>query len=71
MLRLLKTKRGQSTLEYLILVAMVIAILVIFLNPTTGIFGQAYNRTLNYGTNGMETMAERLRDSRPTTNNAG
>ncbi len=68
MFKMLRTRKGQSTLEYLILVAMVIAILVIFLNPNTGIFGQAYNRTLAAGTDGMETMANALARSRPLAN---
>lgn len=68
MFKMLRTRKGQSTLEYLILVAMVIAILVIFLNPSTGIFGQAYNRTLGAGTSGMEDMANRLAGSRPLSN---
>ncbi len=51
-------KRGQSTLEYLVLIAMVIAILVIFLNPNTGYFGQAYNTTLKHVANTMESQAK-------------
>lgn len=58
-------KKGQSTLEYLILVTGVIAILIIFLNPTTGVFNQAFNQTLQQGTNGMTDMANRLAGSRP------
>lgn len=60
MLKILKKKkRGQSTLEYMVLVAMVIAILVVFLKPS-GIFGSAYNTTLQTGTNGMQILANRL-----------
>jgi hypothetical protein len=62
MFKMLRSKRAQSTLEYMILVAMVIAVLVVFLGPT-GIFNAAYNRTLEKGTNGMETMAGRLQAS--------
>jgi uncharacterized protein (UPF0333 family) len=68
MFKLLKRKKGQSTLEYLVLVAMVIAILVVFLNPSGGIFSTAYNQTLAAGTNGMTDMAERLGRSRPLSN---
>ena len=60
-----KRKSGQSTLEYIILVTGVIAILIVFLNPTTGVFNVAFNRTLQSGTNGMEDMANRLQTSRP------
>jgi uncharacterized protein (UPF0333 family) len=59
-----KKKKGQSTLEYIILVTGVIAILIIFLNPTTGIFNSAFNQTLRTGTNGMIDMANRLQTSR-------
>ncbi len=59
-----RRKKGQSTLEYIILVTGVVAILIIFLNPTSGVFNQAFNSTLQQGTNGMEDMANRLRTSR-------
>jgi uncharacterized protein (UPF0333 family) len=60
-----RKKRGQSTLEYIILVTGVIAILIVFLNPTSGVFNKAFNSTLKQGTNGMEDMANRLSGSRP------
>jgi hypothetical protein len=59
-----RKKKGQSTLEYIILVTGVIAILIIFLNPTNGIFNTAFNQTLRTGTNGMIDMANRLQTSR-------
>jgi len=59
-----RKKKGQSTLEYIILVTGVIAILIIFLNPTNGIFNSAFNATLKTGTNGMFDMANRLQSSR-------
>ena len=62
-----KKKKGQSTLEYIILVTGVIAVLLIFLNPKSGVFNRAFNATLATGTNGMQSLAERLRDSRPTS----
>jgi len=57
-----RKKKGQSTVEYIILVAAVIGALIVFL-PTT--FQGAFNATLKSGTNGMEDMANRLADSRP------
>lgn len=60
-----RKKKGQSTLEYIILVTGVIAILIVFLNPTNGVFVKAFNSTLQQGTNGMQNMAERLSGSRP------
>ncbi len=59
-----KKKKGQSTLEYIILVTGVIAVLLLFLNPNSGLFRTSYNKTLAMGTNGMEDMANRLRYSR-------
>jgi len=57
-----RKKKGQSTVEYIILVAAIIGALIIFL---PGTFRSAYNATLTSGTNGMENMAERLAGSRP------
>ena len=59
-----KKKKGQSTVEYIILVAGVIGILIVFLSPN-GPFRTAYNATLTQGTNGMQNMAARLSGSRP------
>jgi len=59
-----RKKKGQSTLEYIILVTGVIAILIVFLNPTSGIFNKSFNETLSSGTNGMTNMARRLMGSR-------
>jgi len=60
-----RKKKGQSTLEYIILVTGVIAVLIIFLNPTTGLFTKAFNKAISMGSDGMENMAERLNTSRP------
>lgn len=57
-----KKKKGQSTIEYIILVAAIIGALLVFL-PNT--FQDAYNAALSEGTDGMENMAERLTASRP------
>jgi len=61
-----KKKKGQSTVEYIILVAAVLAALIIFLRPG-GVFQNAFDETLNTGTNGMIDMANRLQSSRPTS----
>lgn len=58
-----RKKKGQSTLEYIIMITGVIAVLIIFLGPS-GIFKSAFGNTLQQGTNGMEDMANRLRNSR-------
>ena len=57
-------KKGQSTLEYIIMFTGVIAILIVFLSPT-GPFRKSTEKTFNQAINGMETMANRLGNSRP------
>ena len=61
-----KKKKGQSTLEYIILVTGVIAVLIVFLRPG-GVFNSAFNATLETGTDGMNEMANRLATSRPAS----
>ena len=58
-----KKRRGQSTVEYIILVAAILAALIIFLAPG-GPFAASFNRAINTGTQGMEDMANRLSTSR-------
>lgn len=59
-----KPRKGQSTVEYMILVAAILAALLIFLRPN-GVFQNAFNTTLNTGTTGMVDLANRMADSRP------
>ena len=56
-----KKAKGQSTIEYIILVAAVIAAILVFAPG----FKSAFQKTLNAGTNGMQNMADRLQMSRP------
>lgn len=65
MLQRNRKKKGQSTLEYIILVTGVIAVLIVFLRPT-GVFNTAFDKTLSTGTNGMTEFANRLITSYPT-----
>lgn len=58
-----KSRKGQSTVEYIILVAAIIGALIVFLGDK-GPFKKAYNDTLNEGTKGMVNMANRLSSSR-------
>lgn len=60
-------KKGQSTVEYIILVAAVLAVLIIFLRPG-GPFSNTFNSALTNGTNGMQDMGGRLAGSRPLAN---
>jgi hypothetical protein len=52
-------REGQSTVEYLILVSAVIAVLLVFLGPS-GAFKKAYNKALSSGTNGMDILSNKL-----------
>ena len=65
MFKLLRKIKGQSTLEYIVMVTAVIAVLLIFLNPTSGIFASRVNETLDTATNTMTNMATRLSTSHP------
>jgi uncharacterized protein (UPF0333 family) len=60
--RLNRKKKGQSTLEYIILVAGVIAILIVFLGPT-GLFRTELNDSLVNATDSMDTLSNRLQNS--------
>jgi hypothetical protein len=59
-----RKEKGQSTVEYIILVAAVLAALIFFLQPN-GLFSTSVNDTLVSGTDGMVNMADRLSGSRP------
>lgn len=59
---LLKRKnKGQSTVEYILLAAAVIAVLVVFLRPG-GPFAQSYNDALSDSATSMSSMTGRLTD---------
>jgi uncharacterized protein (UPF0333 family) len=60
--KLNRKKKGQSTLEYIILVAGVVAILIIFLGPG-GTFQTSYENTMTESTSDMEDMGTRLTGS--------
>lgn len=59
---MLKNRRGQSTLEYIILVAAVVVALLAFL---PGTFSTAFNNTIAVTANDMQDMANRISGSRP------
>lgn len=61
-------KRGQSTVEYILLVAAVIAVVIAFTaNQNTGVQGQL-NTTLNAAYTQVDDMASRYVNAEPTTN---
>lgn len=55
----MKKNTGQSTVEYILLAAAVIAVLVVFLRPN-GPFAGSYNNALSDSATSMETMTGRL-----------
>ena len=57
--------KGQSTVEYIVLVTAVIAVLIAFLVSPGSPFKASLNTTLVSGTSQMENMADRLEKSTP------
>ncbi len=55
----MKSRKGQSTIEYILVVAAVIAAMLIF-TSRSGIFQNALNATYNTNINAMLNMAERI-----------
>ena len=53
-------KRGQSTLEYVLLVTAVIVVIIGIVVSPSSPFRSTLNKTLNSSIGGMETMAGRL-----------
>ena len=58
-----RKKKGQATIEYILLVTAVLVILIWFLGES-GPFRGAINNAYQSGTEGMTTMANRLSASR-------
>jgi len=68
---LIKKKKGQSTVEYIILVTAVIAVVIFFVVNGNSPFRQKLNQTLGNATDSMANMAARLNGAfapAPTTN---
>ncbi|MBF0486416.1 MAG: class III signal peptide-containing protein [Candidatus Omnitrophica bacterium] len=57
---MIRNKKGQSTLEYVILVTAVIVVIISLLVSPTSPFKQKLNSTINSAIEGMDTMAQRL-----------
>lgn len=52
-----KNKNAQQTLEYLVLVTGVVALLIVFFGPN-GTFRASFNRTTDYAVESMQNSAE-------------
>ncbi|MBF0483764.1 MAG: class III signal peptide-containing protein [Candidatus Omnitrophica bacterium] len=59
-----RENKGQSTIEYIILVTAIIAVMILFL-AKGGPFQKAVNQTLESSKNSMLEMSNRLKNSRP------
>jgi uncharacterized protein (UPF0333 family) len=57
---LIKKKKGQSTVEYIILVTAVIAVIIFFVVNDSSPFRSKMNQTLGNATDAMVNMAQRL-----------
>ena len=67
----INNNRGQSTVEYVLLVTAVVAVMIAFAtNNGTGI-QQHLNTTLSTAATQMNTMAETLKSSTPQSSSAG
>jgi len=60
-----KKRKGQSTVEYLVLVAAVIAVILLFVGNQNSPFRTKLNGVLDSATNSMTNMAGRLNRSYP------
>ncbi len=55
--------KGQSTVEYLLLVTSVIALIILFTNPNNGLLGQRVNQVFNQATQDMINVSTYLQDN--------
>ncbi len=73
----IKNKKGQSTVEYVLLMTAVVVVIIAFVTSNkSGSFQAQLNSTLNSAAQEMNTMAGRLSDSHdsgsaPTGSNVG
>jgi len=59
----MRNKKGQSTLEYIILVTAVVAVAIVFLNPKSGKLVTTVNASYSEVANGINTMTGKLTKS--------
>ena len=54
------SQKGQSTVEYILLVTAVIGVVILFTSPTKGLFPQRLNQVFNETTQDMVNVASYL-----------
>ena len=64
-----RSRSGQSTVEYILLVTAVIGVMIFFLTNSNGLQGKL-NSTLGTASNGIEDMSNRLHNSQAASGNA-
>ncbi len=57
---MMKDQKAQSTIEYILLVTAVIAVVIIFTTGNRSIFQKRLNNVLDVSTNSMENAAGRF-----------
>lgn len=67
----IKNKKGQSTVEYVLLVTAVLAVIIAFVSSSKGGFQSQLNSTLNTATGDMGTIASTLSTSHAASTSAG
>ncbi|GIW78173.1 MAG: hypothetical protein KatS3mg104_3236 [Phycisphaerae bacterium] len=61
-----KKERGQSTVEYILLVTAVIAVAIVFLRPNgEGVLYNTVNKTFHDAASEVNTLSDRLKASHP------
>ncbi len=55
-----KKKKGQSTVEYLLMMAAAIGLFIVFLNPGGGVMYDAFNAAIDINLNSMVEMSNKI-----------
>jgi len=59
----MRTQKAQSTVEYILLITAVIAVIIVFTNPVNGLFTNRVNQVFNETTQDMLNVASYLQDN--------
>jgi hypothetical protein len=59
----MSSHKGQSTVEYILLVTAVIGVVILFTNPANGLFSNRVNQVFNETTQDMLNVATYLQDN--------
>jgi competence protein ComGC len=59
----MRAHKGQSTVEYILLVTAVIGVVILFTSPSTGLFTNRVNQVFNETTQDMLNVASYLHDN--------